>query len=286
MTKKQPSKTVRSGTKATGRKRAAPITDWLGFIRPHLEIYSTLPWGEQKEFIEKLARKEGQSVNTLRRYIAAAEFLEVLGITRFPENVERMPVAAVETIRRISRISPAHGRALLDDLMRGIGTIRSLKEQLAAISGRRRIYSSAQISATVGSMALEDLEAEIRFVVADMPDMLDFVPSKLSVHSFKEWHGPSHLFAKGGRPSVVVPLLEDRVIAVFDEGALWWSRSPARAVRDFLQNIIKAATMFDVVMVYCQTLKDEVAVLIAAMHQECRRRIHLRPRYLGWRLGR
>jgi hypothetical protein len=72
----------------------------------------------------------GPSVNTLRRYMAAAPFLESHGIVKFTPERPRMPAAAVEAIVRISKRDPAYAQTLLADLMAGRQTIRGLRREL------------------------------------------------------------------------------------------------------------------------------------------------------------
>lgn len=266
-------KRPRSAGKAGGPKRAAPTSDWLGFIRPHFEAYRTLPWGKQKEFIDKLAHEEGQSANTLRRYIAAAEFLETFGVTRFPQNIERMPVAAVEAIGRISRKDPARGRSLLDDLLSGVGTIRGLKKQLAAMPR----YSAASKSLTTAkSLSQRQFTADIEGMIAGTPQRRDWMPPELLTLPFSDWVGPVNVFSKQAWPRAFVPLLGDHAVVVFDEADLVWAASPALVTQAFLRNIAAATALFELVVVYCNALQPDIERVVAAMRQDCRSRILVR----------
>ncbi|MDT3685938.1 MAG: hypothetical protein RO009_12965 [Pseudorhodoplanes sp.] len=271
MAKQRHHNTPRSSAKGKGPRRAAPTSDWLSFIRPHFDLYRTLPWGKQKEFIDRLAREEGQSANTLRRYIAAAEFLEGFGITRFPANIERLPVAAVEAIGRISRKDPARGRALLDDLLSGIGTIRGLKKQLAAMPRASTLSRKPLAARRVVSRT--QLHADIESLVAVVPELRDCIPSELILVPFNDWVGPANVFSKQTLPRAFVPLLADHAAVVFDEAALVWAASPAMVIQAFLRNIAAATAMFDLVVVYCDALQSEVARVVATMRHDCRRRM-------------
>jgi len=252
--------------------RAAPTTDWLGFIRPHFERYRTLPWGKQKEFIDDLAEKTGRSENTLRRYIAAAELLESFGITQFPANLKRMPFASVEAIGRISKKDPVEGRRLLNDLMGGTGTIRGLKKQLAGLSKGRAV---SRKSSTTPSVSIDQVYEEIVSTVSGVPGGNDWLPPKLNYIKFAEWPG-STILAKVAWPRIVVPLLGEHRVVVFDESTLAWASSPATVTREFRFNIAAAVAMFDFVLVYCSALQADVERFIALMRDESRRRILVR----------
>ena len=125
------------------RKRAKTIVNWLGFIRPHLQEYSALPPGEQLKLLQKLSDKTGTNVNTLRRYLGAARFLEsVFAITVFPPNRQRMPIASVEAISRIYRKDPNAGRTYMQQLVAGHLTIVELKKQLKNMGRSSRAKSA------------------------------------------------------------------------------------------------------------------------------------------------
>ena len=162
------------GDKTSSPDRAAPTTDWLGFIRPHFEVYRMLPWGKQNEFIDKLARDKGPSANTLRRYIAAAELLEGVGITQFPPDLTRMPVASVEAIGRIHsgiRPSPRHRSRLAltlserEEISRGLAAHQSARS-MATLLGRSPSTVSRELSRNGGydryRAALADETAWVR----------------------------------------------------------------------------------------------------------------------------
>ena len=254
------------------KTRARPITDWLGFIRPHFERYKTLPWGRQKEFIEELSRGTGSSANTLRRYIAAADLLEGYGIVAFPPNLERMPVASVEAIARISKKDPRRGRALLNSLMTGVGTIRSLKDELAAMpEGKPSRQRGAK-----PAVSPRALYAEIEELVGSMPASRDLLPGEPIAIEFAAWPGPAVVFAKAAWPRLVFSLPLGRYVAVFDEAVLAWAASPAMVTREFIRNIGLAVTMFDFVIVFCNALQADVARIVSAMREECRARILVR----------
>lgn len=272
MAKPLPRKPARSSGKTGRPERAAPTTDWLSLIRPHFENYRNLPWGKQKDFIDKLAYHEGQNANTLRRYIAAAEFLESFGITQFPQGIERMPVASVEAIGRISRKDPVRARALLNDLLNGVGTIRGLKKQLSALP-KRPTSPGKGPSATF--IWLPQLQDDIYGLIAGAP-WRDSIPQQLVLWRFNDWTGPANVFAKQAWPRAFVPLLGGHAVVVFDEAELVWAVSPAQVPQAFIRNIAVAATLFDFVVVYCKALQTDVEHVVAAMRQDCRSRILVR----------
>jgi hypothetical protein len=275
MEKPKSPRITRSAGKTAGRKRAAPTANWLGFIRPHFEVYRMLPWGGQRAFIDKLARAEGQSANTLRRYIAAAEFLESFGISKFPEGIVHVPVASVEAIARISKLAPARGRALLDDLTAGMGTIRGYKEELSYLKKTR---TGTESGLDIKRISFMELLRELPFFrvyerTREVPGM-----------RFSEWPGPSALFATAAWPLLVFPFERGDVV-VFDEAKLVWARSPNLVRREFIRNIAVAATMFEAVFVYCNVLKADVERIAAAMLKDCRSRILIRYGVLDFPIG-
>ena len=103
--------------------------DWLPYIRPHLRPYEALGRGDRGDYIAKLSKKVKLSDNTLRRFIAAAQFLEAEGITELRPDT-RMPVAAVERIARIAARQPERRRKLLEEVAEARLTIMQLRDLL------------------------------------------------------------------------------------------------------------------------------------------------------------
>lgn len=279
MANTKPHKRTRSGGETSSADRAAPTTDWLGFIRPHFEVYRILPWGQQNEFIDKLARDKGPSANTLRRYIAAAEQLERFGITQFPPGVTRLPVASVEAIGRIGRKDPGRGRALLNELMSGVGTIRGFKKELKAMTKRA---SASRSAGTAAPVSQSQFCADIEDLLAAAPKGRDWMPPKLIWRPFNDWTGPATIFAKQAWPRVFVPLIGGHAVVAFDEALLVWAASPAMVTWEFTRNVALAVAMFDFVLVYCNILQPDVERIVAAMREDCRARILVRQGSLGF----
>jgi hypothetical protein len=256
-----------------GGWRAEPISDWLGFIRPHFESYRTLPWGQQREFIEKLSKTAGSSTNTLRRFIAGAELLEGFGITAIPPDLTRLPIASVEAVGRISKRDPARGRFLLDQLLRGAGTIRDLKDELADMPKGRPVAprrAPSPLSRKEFHKELEELEGLVRKAVA-----AESLPPERKIMPFVDWPGPKQLFTKAAWPVLLYPLLLDRYVAIFEDTVLTWGISPALATREFLRNIAVSVTVFEAVVIYCNVLQADVARVVDAMRGDLRGRILL-----------
>jgi hypothetical protein len=268
------------GGKASSAGRAAPTTDWLGFIRPHFEVYRMLPWGKQNEFIDKLARDIGPSANTLRRYIAAAELLEGFGITQFPPDLTRMPVASVEAIGRISRKDPVRGRTLLTNLLNGSGTIRGLRKELAAMP--KRATAASRSAGMAAPVSQAEFYVDVKDLLAAVPHGRDWMPPKLEWRPFNEWTGPTTILAKQAWPRIIVPLVGGHAVVAFDETVLVWAASPAMVTREFTRNVAVAVTMFDFVLVYCNALQPDVERIVAAMREDCRSRILVWQGTLGF----
>lgn len=256
------------------RKRARQISNWLAFIRPHVDRYLALPRGEQKKFVDKLSEKTGSSGNTLRRYIAAAQVLEAHGVTEFPPGLKRLPVAAVEAIERISKQDPARGRELFKQLIEGLWSIRELKEKLADIPQRGR---PANRALRVKSITNEQLVAEIAGLSGETSRQGEAGQADFKLIRFVDWPMEQglNLLSRAALPRFVVPLPTGAHAVVFDDSAVRWHASPAVAMREFLRNIAIAATIFDYVVVLCGIFRQEVEREVMAMRDDCRRRIRI-----------
>lgn len=275
--------TKKKRSSAAGKPRARQISNWLDFIRPHLDRYVTLPRGEQKDYVERLSeemrqleidnggRREapGPSVNTLRRYMAAAQFLESHGIVTFPAGRPRMPAAAVEAIARISKRDPAYAQTLLADLAVGQQTIRGLRSQLEDMPEQGlspdpniRKFSYEELRQALSKFAsglFGKPVAPEEFQLAEF----EFGPDVVPVATFDPL---AHPFATG-------KFGDDRRVAIFDESTVRWKVSPDRAKREFKRNIAVATTMFDIVAVCCATLQSDVDDMRARMYGDCRKRV-------------
>lgn len=279
--RRAPKKKKRS--RAAGKPRTRQISNWLDFIRPHLDRYVTLPRGDQKKFVEGLSEEirelrvdkddrpeaPGPSVNTLRRYVAAAQFLESHGIVKFPPDRPRLPAAAVEAIARISKRDPAYAQTLLADLMAGRQTVRRLRtelrempEQGLAPDPNIRKFSYEELRQVLSEFAsglFGKPVAPAEFQLADFELGPDVVP----VATFDPL---AHPFATG-------KFGDDRRVAIFDESTVRWKVSPDRAKREFKRNIAVATTLFDIVAVCCATLQSDVDDMRAKMLDHCRKRV-------------
>lgn len=269
--------------KRIGKPRTRQLSNWLEFIRPHLDHYVTLPRGEQKNYVERLSEEmrqlridqggrpeaPGPSVNTLRRYMAAAQFLQSHGIVNFPAGRPRMPAAAVEAIASISKRDPAYAQTLLADLMAGRQTIRGLRTQLENLPEqgfppdpniRRFSYEELQQALSeFASRVFGKPVAPEEFQLAEFSLGPDVVP----VATFDPL---AHPFATG-------KFGDGRRVAIFDESTVLWKVSPDRAKREFKRNIAVATTMFDIVAVCCATLQSDVDDMRARMYGDCRKRV-------------
>jgi hypothetical protein len=67
-----------------------------------------------------------------------------------------------------------------------------------------------------------------------------------------------------------------RKAAVFDESTLMWSLSAERARREFVRSIALATALFDWVVVYCATLKNDVERLETEVRKTARDRLTVR----------
>ena len=249
--------------------RAPQLTDWLTFIRPHAERYRELPRGQQKQFVENLEKKTGRSVNTLRRYIAAAEFLEGHGVTAWPDGVKTFPVAAVEAIARASRKDFAAGRELIEELLRGEGSIRGAKV------GAERAMRKRRAKPLHDTREARDaaLIAEVRAFAATLKGAADWLSSELSVTSPLSWDGPLQIFHKAAAPYMWVPFPGAPGAIIFDERKLKPS-GQAEAHKLLPINVVAATAYFDCVLVYCEDmLKYFVEMTLKSMNDVSKAKI-------------
>ncbi len=259
-----------TGKKRIPRKpRARPITQWLDFIRPHVDRYGQLPRGERKKYIEELSNLAGTSVNTLRRFIAAAQYLEGNGIREFPKGVTHMPVASIESIMRIGKHDPEHARYLLGGLGRRHWTIRRLRAELEATPP-----VSPSPDPTIDRITEEKLRAVLCELAGSQGSPFD--ASDLYLMDFEFWDMPLALFDRLAYPVAIAQFPDGRRAAIFDEAAVKWKVSPDRAKREFLRNVSIATSMFALVLVFCSGLDDDVLRLGSALSEDCGQKLFVR----------
>ncbi len=250
--------------------RAPQLRDWLTFIRPHAERYRELARGQQKQFVENLENKTGRSVNTLRRYIAAAEFLEGHGITTWPDGVRTLPVAAVEAIGRASRKDFAAGRELLEELLRGEGTIRGVKVG-AERALRKRRPKPLLDNGEAGDAAII---ADVKAFASTLDGADDWVPGDLIVRRALDWTGPYWIFHTKAAPTMWVPFLGSHGAIVFDDRAVN-GYGVVQPHKLFVMNVVVATAYFDCVLVYCQAMKSFVERALQQMNEVSKAKIRI-----------
>jgi hypothetical protein len=237
--------------------------DWLPYIRPHLRPYEALGRGERRDYIAKLSKKVRLSDNTLRRFIAAAQFLEAEGITEMPPEV-RMPVAAIERIARIAARQPERRRKLLEDVAEGRLTILQLRELLKR---SRKAVKPKRLSALATSLegfVMQELEVRRLGKRSNM------------VLRFAEDGEFGWLFPAPIKPSFVVHLPEARRVLVLDERASRGAGSSFIAQRrEFLRHILVGASLYDFVFVFVSAWRNDVQKLLRQMRPILRSQIIL-----------
>jgi hypothetical protein len=237
---------------------------WLPYIRPHLRPYEALGRGDRGDYIAKLSKKVKLSDNTLRRFIAAAQFLEAEGITELRPDT-RMPVAAVERIARIAARQPERRTQLLKDVAEGRLTI----VQLRGLLKRSTKAAARRQSASFSANWLEDrvkrgLEVQR---VCKRREML-VRPADDEEYGW--------LFSTQMRPSFVVHLPEARRVLVLDErmsqgvGASFMAQR-----REFLRHILVGASLYDFVFVFAVAWRNDVKKLLRQVQPMLRSQIIL-----------
>jgi hypothetical protein len=195
--------------------------------------------GDRRDYIAKLSKRVKLSDNTLRRFIAAAQFLEAEGITELPPGT-RMPVAAVERVARIAAREPKRRRALLKDVAEGRLTIVQLRQLLkksTKAAAKRQRNSGPEKS--LEKRAIGELEAR---------GILNRADAMFSTFQDKDhrWYFDSHT-----KPALIIHLPRDRRIAVMDDSLVGGAAASfMRQRKEFLRNILAGAGLYDFVLVF------------------------------------
>jgi hypothetical protein len=238
-------------------------SNWLGYIRPHLQPYEALGPGERLKYIARLSKATKLSDNSLRRYIAAAQFLETESITELPPG-SRMPVAAVERIARIAALEPGRTRRLLADVIAGnltveqlVGELKKSKEKSAK---RKRILpppSSLEELAKAAILALGVEGAE---------SMSVFPFEQMDTSEYYDWRT---------RPALAITLPHHRVAVMDERRVAGTDASFFRQRKEFKRNILSAVAFYDYVLVYAPSWRADVEKLRTSTQPGIRERIIL-----------
>lgn len=239
-------------------------SEWLAYIRPHVRPYEALGRGDRRDYIAKLSKRVKLSDNTLRRFIAAAQYLEAEGITEPPSGV-RMPVAAIERVARIAARQPERRQQLLKDVAEGRLTIVQLREMLKK---SRKTAAKRQRA----SHREEPLEKR---VVAELEARGVLARSDAVFSSFQEMDHWSY-FDSHTKPVLVLHLPRNRRIIVMDDRSVGGTAASfMRQRREFLRNILAGAGLYDLVCVYSSIWHEDVGKLVRVMRPDVRQRVIL-----------
>jgi hypothetical protein len=226
------------------------LPNWLAYIRPHVRPYQALGRGERRKYIEKLSRQTQLSDNSLRRMIAAAQFLEEEGITDLPPG-GRLPLGSVENIARIAAHEPSRRRELLDKVWAGERTIDELAEELEKT--RRKAKRRANAPALrLEELAIEELKAR------------DFDLEEMRLISFDD-DRDNRYFDSQTRPAFVIrrPLPKTSIVVMDGRQSGGTAASFMRQRKEFVRNIWAAAGLYETVLVYAPHWHEDVAKLIS-----------------------
>jgi hypothetical protein len=236
------------------------LPNWLAYIRPHIAPYQALGRGERRKYIEKLSKQTKLSDNSLRRFIAAAQFLEAEGITTLPPG-GRLPLGAVEHIARIAARDPSRRRALLEDVVAGRMTIEQVAAEL------EKIKKSAKRRPAGPSLSLEHLAIdELKTTGFDLEGMkvINFEEHKHSRY-FDAQMSPTFVFSCP-EPQGEIVVMDGRQVAGTDFSFM-------RQRKEFLRNVLVAASLFKAVVVYAPHWKEDVDKLVYDAQPEVGSRI-------------
>jgi hypothetical protein len=224
------------------------LPNWLAYIRPHIKPYQALGRGERRKYIEKLSKQTKLSDNSLRRFIAAAQFLEAEGITDLPPG-GRLPLGAVENIARIAAHDPSRRRPLLDQVAAGKMTIDQVAAELEKTKRSAKRRSSAR------TLRLEDLAIdELKSRGFDLRGM--------SLVSFDD-DGDTRYFDSQTRPAFVIRIPGKPAIVAMDGRQFGGTAASfMRQRKEFLRNVLVAAGLYETVLIYAPHWYEDVARLI------------------------
>jgi hypothetical protein len=195
-----------------------------------------------------LSKQTKLSDNSLRRFIAAAQFLEAEGITDLPPG-GRLPLGAVENIARIAALDPSRRRTLLVEVAAGRMTIDEVALELEKTRKR------AKRRAAEAPLGLEDLAInELKAGGVDLKGM--------SLRSFDD-EGDTRYFDAQTRPAFVIRVPQKPPIVVMDgRRSGGTTASFMRQRKEFLRNVLVAAGLYETVLVYAPHWHEDVARLI------------------------
>jgi hypothetical protein len=224
------------------------LPNWLAYIRPHIKPYLALGRGERRKYIEKLSKQTKLSDNSLRRYIAAAQFLEAEGITDLPPG-GRLPLGAVENIARIAAHDPSRRRTLLDEVAAGNMTIDEVAAELEKTrkGAKRRTNASVE---NLRDIVINDFKA--RQVDIEGIEFVNF-----------DDDGDARYFDSQTKPSCVIRLPAEPPIVVMDGRQVGGTAASfMRQRKEFLRNVLVAAGLYETVLVYAPHWHEDIARLI------------------------
>jgi len=237
------------------------LPDWLAYIRPHVQPYQSLGRGQRRTYIEMLSKETELSDNSLRRMIAAAQFLEAEGITELPPG-GRLPLGSVENIARIAAHEPSRRRELLDEVWAGTMTIDDLADELQKTRKRanKRLRSAKEadlkglVRETLRKEGIDPKGLKIEKYVGRSADWMYYDAQNL----------PALLVEKEGVPPMIVM-----------DGSHFGGETASfmRQRKEFLRNVLVSATLWDRVLVYAPHSYEDVKRLTRDVHLDVALRI-------------
>ena len=246
------------------------LPNWLAYIRPHVRPYQTLGRGERRRYIEKLSRQTQLSDNSLRRMIAAAQFLEEEGITDLPPG-GRLPLGSVENIARIAAHEPSRRRELLDQVWAGERTIDELADEL------EKTRRKAKRRANAPALQLEELAIEVlkarQFDLEEMR-LIKFDDDRDNRY-FDSQTKPAFVIRLPSRLQLLLPLPPTSIVVMDGRQSGGTAASFMRQRKEFLRNIWAAAGLYETVLVYAPHWHEDVAKLISEARPSVAARIIL-----------
>jgi hypothetical protein len=211
------------------RRRHADEPGWYEIAAAARVKLEDIPHGEGNARLTAIGSQFGRRPDTLRRFIAAATFIDRLKDDDLSPALKSLPVAAVELIARWWAYDPSEARKAAKLLAQGSYTIESLR----AAEGQARRASKVTrwgraghhaLRTRLGSQVKEMVQAEGEGAfVPDKPGRFD--PRKLDF-----------LFRSEGDANYRIAVL---LFGPFQDEELYWTRKD-----DFLLNILGLSKVY------------------------------------------
>ena len=211
------------------RRRRIDEPGWYEIAATARVKLEDIPYGEVNARLTAVGSQFGLRPDTLRRFIAAATFVDRLKDDGLPATLKTLPIAGVELIARWWAYDHSEARKAAIDLARGSYTIGSLR----TAEGEARRASKVTRWGRAGHNALRTrLASQIKEMVQAEGEGA-FVPDKPGEFDPRRF---DFLFRSESKPNYRIAVL---LFGPFQDEELYWTRKD-----DFLLNILGLSKVY------------------------------------------